>query len=1060
MQKHIIESLKESNKNLQEELNKKNIIIQQNQNIDKKIFHLQKEYLEESNNSIGNNFLYIQSLKEQMNKLLEKEEEINNYKKQINYLKLNLKQKVDELNHKNKLLIKYISHQRNKSVNLNKVQDNYEKISISTGKRAKSMKNYNTNIKNRNNNLKEDLRQVNIRTNKNNINNENSNYNKLLENYNDIKTKCNYYYKLAHHLKSKNNKLNEEIQKLIIDKNILNNNNINLKKLLERQKNINKSKGKNNNQNNIHTLLNNKNIKEKTSIELISDDEKDKNENDNINIINNNEQSYNNKATKKLYEALEHYRELYNQKEKECIIIKSELKEKEKTIESLNSLHNKITEYLTIIDELETNNKNNKEIIEEKNKEINNLNIIKNKYEEKMKGLEKNKELLNKKIDKINKDVKEKEFKIKRLLEELKDKEILIKEEQINSLIRINSTEIKKEDFTKKINEHQSFISQIKKELAEKKTEINKLSEENIFLKKKIMGFEDSLKKIEKEKNEEIEEKTIQLEELVKKLNEQEIQYKGVKYDNQELIMSAKQRINDMKQKEIKINQLINQNENLIKTNQNLVNNNQLFKEEKNRLINNYNILNEDLNKKKENIDYLQSILIQKTELIDKLQNSNNELILESNTIKSDLKQKKIELNQLEIQYNKLKQEKNISGEMINLIEENNKIIIENKTLENKLNKISEENNIYNTQLIELNKKYQEQIILIQEKEKELNNMKEASKAILEKHKKLVEEKNPKIEPNSYTLITSKKYNKLTWYLLQKKTDIKNNNNINNDIYNKFIWVNGNILTKELLDKFNKFEDDEQKIKDLQEYNINLQKKLERKEESISILDYKNKKLMEQIQNKTFANTGNNKLKFNLIKNDHINSLNNNGSMGERGFESEKFKNILQQLNYSNLRESKLQKEVNKLKEKLKKKEEFEAGFPKHFKDIEPSGNDSGFLDDDLKEQDKKVIFDLVKSDDRDKLSTKKSDTNNNDNMEDNRKLKDEISGLKNKNKEIEIKYKHLEEMVKDLIKNVKYEQNIKPHIVQICQILGYSPQTTQKIVKNKISGLKNFELK
>ena len=677
-----------------------------------------------------------------------------------------------------------------------------------------------------------------------------------------------------------------------------------------------------------------------------------------------------------------------------------------------------------------------------------------------MKGLEKNKELLNKKIDKINKDVKEKEFKIKRLLEELKDKEILIKEEQINSLIRINSTEIKKEDFTKKINEHQSFISQIKQELAEKKTEINKLSEENIFLKKKIMGFEDGLKKIEKEKNEEIEEKTIQLEELVKKLNEQEIQYKGVKYDNQELIMSAKQRINDMKQKEIKINQLINQNENLIKTNQNLVNNNQLFKEEKNRLINNYNILNEDLNKKKENIDYLQSILIQKTELIDKLQKSNNELILESNTIKSDLKQKKIELNQLEIQYNKLKQEKNISEEMINLIEENNKIIIENKTLENKLNKISEENNIYNTQLIELNKKYQEQIILIQEKEKDLNNMKEASKAILEKHKKLVEEKNPKIEPNLYTLITSKKYNKLTWYLLQKKTDIKNNNNINNDIYNKFIWVNGNILTKELLDKFNKFEDDEQKIKDLQEYNINLQKKLERKEESISILDYKNKKLMEQIQNKTFANTGNNKLKFNLIKNDHINSLNNNGSMGERGFESEKFKNILQQLNYSNLRESKLQKEVNKLKEKLKKKEEFEAGFPKHFKDIEPSGNDSGFLDDDLKEQDKKVIFDLVKSDDRDKLSTKKSDTNNNDNMEDNRKLRDEISGLKNKNKEIEIKYKHLEEMVKDLIKNVKYEQNIKPHIVQICQILGYSPQTTQKIVKNKISGLKNFELK
>ena len=103
----------------------------------------------------------------------------------------------------------------------------------------------------------------------------------------------------------------------------------------------------------------------------------------------------------------------------------------------------------------------------------------------------------------------------------------------------------------------------------------------------------------------------------------------------------------------------------------------------------------------------------------------------------------------------------------------------------------------------------------------------------------------------------------------------------------------------------------------------------------------------------------------------------------------------------------------------------------------------------------------MVKSDDRDKLSTKKSDTNNyNENNEDNRKLKEEIIAVKNRNKDLEVKYKNMEDMVKDLIKNVKYENNIKPHIVQICQILGYSPQTTQKIVKSKISGLKNFVLK
>ena len=114
----------------------------------------------------------------------------------------------------------------------------------------------------------------------------------------------------------------------------------------------------------------------------------------------------------------------------------------------------------------------------------------------------------------------------------------------------------------------------------------------------------------------------------------------------------------------------------------------------------------------------------------------------------------------------------------------------------------------------------------------------------------------------------------------------------------------------------------------MQEYIFDLQKKLERKEESINILDYKNKKLMEQLQNKTFANPGN-KLKFNLGKNIPLNAGNNNGSMGERGFESEKFKNILQQLNNSNLRETKLQKEVKRLKEKLKKKKNLKQDFLK-----------------------------------------------------------------------------------------------------------------------------------
>ena len=283
MQKHIIESLKESNKNLQEELSIKNNIIQQNQNIEKKIFHLQKEYLEESNNSYNNgnnNLLYLQSIKEYMNKLNEKENEINNYKKRINILKINLQKKENELIKKNKILIQY---QRNQSGSLlkNNYKNNnnifYEKASLSA-KKAKSMKNYSNEISCNNFKLKEDLKQINIRTNKPNLyenNNNNFNYNKLLENYNDIKTKCNYYYKLAHHLKSKNNKFIEEIQKLRSNLNILNNANINLKKILNRpqsQYTKNNISKKNQNINNINNI---NNIRLKSNNDLISDDEKD-----------------------------------------------------------------------------------------------------------------------------------------------------------------------------------------------------------------------------------------------------------------------------------------------------------------------------------------------------------------------------------------------------------------------------------------------------------------------------------------------------------------------------------------------------------------------------------------------------------------------------------------------------------------------------------------------------------------------------------------------------------------------------------------------------------------
>ena len=85
-----------------------------------------------------------------------------------------------------------------------------------------------------------------------------------------------------------------------------------------------------------------------------------------------------------------------------------------------------------------------------------------------------------------------------------------------------------------------------------------------------------------------------------------------------------------------------------------------------------------------------------------------------------------------------------------------------------------------------------------------------------------------------------------------KKKDGEDNKESDNYIY--YRGVNESVIKRANLEKFNKFENDEQKIKDLEEYNLNLTKKLEAKEESFNKLDYQNKKLIKELPNKTARN--------------------------------------------------------------------------------------------------------------------------------------------------------------------------------------------------------------
>ena len=60
------------------------------------------------------------------------------------------------------------------------------------------------------------------------------------------------------------------------------------------------------------------------------------------------------------------------------------------------------------------------------------------------------------------------------------------------------------------------------------------------------------------------------------------------------------------------------------------------------------------------------------------------------------------------------------------------------------------------------------------------------------------------------------------------------------------------------------------------------------------------------------------------------------------------------------------------------------------------------------------------------------------------------MTGIKERLKELEFRYKNLVEQVKILIGNITFNQKIKPQVTQICQLLGYSPKTTGRILTSK----------
>ena len=323
------------------------------------------------------------------------------------------------------------------------------------------------------------------------------------------------------------------------------------------------------------------------------------------------------------------------------------------------------------------------------------------------------------------------------------------------------------------------------------------------------------------------------------------------------------------------------------------------------------------------------------------------------------------------------------------------------------------------------------------------------------------------------------------------------------------------MLKNEDLKNYNKFEDENDKNKELNEYVFNLQKKLEKKEESINKLDYQNKKLSQQLHNKTANMKGNVLLKKDSKDENFANSFN----MAENEL---KYKNILEKLNYSNKREKILNNQITLLKEKLIERDNLEKNFPHDMKHIDPHLHDSGFLDDDSEENKNAEIKNILTEENKAENNNDKNindnlgDLNNNKNEENINDKKDNDNDFLNKNiekmdlndnfndeegqnkskafskndpfkesekmvdeflmkgagdeddyDEVKIitkqmnflkeeikdnreKNKKLKDEISDLLTKIKCNDKNRKNIVQICQLLAFTPETIEQIISNK----------
>ena len=390
-----------------------------------------------------------------------------------------------------------------------------------------------------------------------------------------------------------------------------------------------------------------------------------------------------------------------------------------------------------------------------------------------------------------------------------------------------------------------------KKEIEENNRKYNLLIKENEKIKGEILKKNESLE----EKINEINVLKIKNELLINNYNNDNIRKFEEELRDNKIEIALKYRENeDLKAEINKINEEKLNKENII--------------EELNEDIENLKEINEnnkkEINEKNNNIENLikniNDLEIKIKDIMDKNEKIKKENIMIKNKnqeIKKDYENKNND-NTIKLKNNtkKIKNDDNFNNN-IHSNEEYDNIKKENEILKKKIDQLNDCTNDLNNQ--------------IKEKNIEINNLKEASYSLINKQKNEFERrdknKNNKITPETYCIISQKKYNDLTWYLI---SNIFPNEKIVPKKYDNFRWVTGESIDPNI---FKQFYNDEVKLNDIYSYIRKLQDKLDQKEEE-NKKNYKLKNNSESIKNETSSYFDISLNKSNSYKNINKNKIN------------------------------------------------------------------------------------------------------------------------------------------------------------------------------------------